>query len=64
MIESTASVVVEQEPVDRLRPDLGNLKHISQDELEALTRSIREWGLVDPTIEHLRKPRPSDGAIA
>ncbi len=50
MIESMPPVVVEQVRIDALRPDIGNPRHISQDELEALERSIREWGLVDPII--------------
>ena len=58
MIESMPAVVVEQVSVDRLRPDVGNPRHISPDELEALTRSIREWGLVDPIIA-----RREDGSI-
>ena len=33
-----------------LRPDPANPRRISDQELEALTRSIREFGLVDPII--------------
>ncbi|MFV2064846.1 MAG: DNA methyltransferase [Chloroflexota bacterium] len=58
MSESMPSVVVEQAAVERLRPDPGNPRHISQNELEALQRSIREWGLVDPIIA-----RREDGSV-
>ena len=33
-----------------LRPDPANPRRISDDELESLTRSIREFGLIDPII--------------
>ena len=37
-------------PIGDLRPDPFNPRRISDAELEALTRSIREFGLVDPII--------------
>ncbi|OGT25334.1 MAG: hypothetical protein A2Z17_04600 [Gammaproteobacteria bacterium RBG_16_66_13] len=36
--------------IDELRPDPVNPRRISDDELEALTRSIREFGFVQPII--------------
>ena len=33
-----------------LRPDPANPRRISDEELESLTRSIREFGLIDPII--------------
>ena len=36
--------------IGELRPDPANPRRISDDELESLTRSIREFGLVDPII--------------
>ena len=36
--------------IDSLLPDPANPRRISDAELEALTRSIREFGLVDPII--------------
>ena len=36
--------------VKDLRPDPANPRRISDEELEALTRSIREFGLIDPII--------------
>ena len=36
--------------IDSLRPDPANPRRISDAELEALTRSIREFGLIDPII--------------
>ena len=37
-------------PIDDLRPDPGNPRRISDEEMESLTRSIREFGMVDPII--------------
>jgi DNA modification methylase len=50
---------VEQVPIDQLRPDPANPRRISDAELDALTRSIREYGLVQPIIA-----RPNDTVIA
>lgn len=36
--------------IDELRPDAANPRRISDSELEALTRSIQEFGLIDPVI--------------
>ena len=37
-------------PIGELRPDPANPRRISDQELESLTRSIREFGLVDSVI--------------
>ena len=44
------SLLVEQVPLDALRPDPANPRRISEAELEALTRSLREWGFVQPLV--------------
>jgi len=49
-VASENRITVEQVPIDELRPDPANPRRISDAELEALTRSIREFGLVDPII--------------
>lgn len=54
----TGRLQIEHVPIDRLRPDPANPRRISEDELEALTRSIREFGLVDPVIA-----RREDGTV-
>ena len=41
---------IERVPTDTLRPDPANPRRISDIELEALTRSIQEFGLVDPIL--------------
>jgi DNA modification methylase len=41
---------MEQVPIDQLRPDPANPRRISDAELEALTKSILQFGLVDPII--------------
>jgi len=43
-------LVIEHVPIRDLRPDPFNPRRISDAELEALTRSIQEFGLVDPII--------------
>ena len=47
---STAALEITQLSIDELRPDPANPRRISDAELEALTRSIREFGVVDPVI--------------
>ena len=49
MPESTALEITHL-PVRDLRPDPANPRRISDEELESLTRSIREFGLIDPII--------------
>src|SRR5664280_3451636 len=41
---------VEQIPIDQLRPDPANPRRISEEELDALERSIRQFGFVEPVI--------------
>ncbi len=43
-------IQIEDVPIGELRPDPANPRRISDPELEALTRSIREFGLIDPII--------------
>ena len=51
MVKDTAPELrIEHVPIDDLRPDPGNPRRITDAELEALTRRIREFGLVDPII--------------
>ena len=45
-------------PIDTLRPDPFNPRRISDAELEALTRSLQQFGLVDPIVA-----RREDGAV-
>ena len=46
----TQELVIQQVPTDDLRPDPANPRRISDDELEALTRSIQEFGVVQPVL--------------
>jgi len=49
--ETTASDRrIDHVSVDSLRPDAANPRRISDAELEALTRSTREFGFIDPVI--------------
>jgi DNA modification methylase len=50
MTATTPTLVVSDTPVDGLKADPANPRRISDAELEALTRSLREFGLVDPII--------------
>src|SRR5271157_4154764 len=49
-MKTLQQIQIEQVPTGDLRPDPANPRRISETELEALTRSIREFGLVDPII--------------
>jgi len=49
-ISAKALITVEYVEIDRLKPDPANPRHISDQELEALTRSISQFGMVDPVI--------------
>ena len=46
----SVGLVVDEVDVGDLRPDPFNPRRISDHEMEALTRSIQEFGLVDPII--------------
>jgi ParB-like chromosome segregation protein Spo0J len=43
-------LAIEHVAIDALRPDGGNPRRISDAELESLTRSIQQFGLIDPVI--------------
>src|SRR3990172_4987609 len=43
-------ITIEQVPIDQLRPDPANPRRISDADLEALTRSLKEWGFVQPVL--------------
>ncbi len=44
------ALTVEDVAIERLRPDPANPRRISEDELEALTRSLRQFGFVQPVL--------------
>ncbi len=44
------SLTVEEVALDRLRPDPANPRRISEDELDALERSLRQFGFVSPVL--------------
>ena len=50
IMNTPALLTVEYLPIGDLKPDLFNPRRISDEELEALTRSIQQFGLVDPII--------------
>jgi ParB/RepB/Spo0J family partition protein len=50
MTIASPSLAVEQVAIDSLRPDPANPRRISEEELDALTRSIRAWGFVEPVV--------------
>jgi len=49
-VPAAAGLAIEQVPIDALRPDPANPRRISDEELEALTRSLRQWGFVQPIL--------------
>ena len=44
------TMTVEEVPIDELRPDPANPRRISTEQLEALTRSLKEYGFVQPVL--------------
>jgi len=55
---SFSSLTVEEVPIDLLRPDPANPRRIGDEELDALERSIRQFGFVQPVLA-----RKEDGAV-
>ena len=49
-MKTEQTIQIEQLPIGELRPDPANPRRISDQELETLTRSISEFGLIDPII--------------
>jgi len=49
-MKTEQQIQIEQLPINELRPDPANPRRISDQELETLTRSISEFGLIDPII--------------
>jgi DNA modification methylase len=47
---SMSTLAVEQVPIDELRPDPVNPRRIGEDELDALERSLRQFGFVQPVL--------------
>ena len=50
MTAHLSDLVVEQVPIDELRPDPANPRRIGDDELDALERSLRQFGFVQPVL--------------
>jgi DNA modification methylase len=50
MTTAIATVEIENVDIDSLHPDPANPRRIGKDELEALTRSLREFGFVVPVL--------------
>ena len=49
-MQQTKELEITHLPIGDLRPDPANPRRISDEDLESLTRSIREFGLIDPII--------------
>jgi ParB-like chromosome segregation protein Spo0J len=47
---ATTLLTVDQVPIDQLRPDPANPRRISDEELDALERSLRQFGFVQPVL--------------
>jgi DNA modification methylase len=58
MTTMPVALTVEEVPIDLLRPDPANPRRISDEELDSLERSIREWGFVQPVLA-----RKEDGTV-
>jgi DNA modification methylase len=46
----SSALTIEQVPIDQLRPDPANPRRIGEEELDALERSIRQFGFVQPVL--------------
>ena len=57
-VAHSAPLTVEQVHLDQLRPDPANPRRIGDEELDALTRSLREFGFVQPVLA-----RKEDGVV-
>lgn len=55
---SPPALEITQVPIDLLRPDPANPRHMDEDEADALERSIRQFGFVQPVLA-----RREDGTI-
>ena len=44
------ALTVEQVPIDVLHPDPANPRRIGEEELDALERSLRQFGFVQPVV--------------
>jgi len=55
---TTMPVTVDEVAIDLLRPDPANPRRIGDDELDALTRSLRQFGFVQPVLA-----RREDGIV-
>jgi DNA modification methylase len=49
-VSTSPALVIEQVPLEQLRPDLANPRRISEEELDALERSLRQFGFVQPVL--------------
>jgi len=56
------NITIEYVAIQNLKPDPVNPRRISDQELEALTRSIREFGLIDLLAEMANAPRDNRAA--
>ena len=54
----TQNLTIEQVPIDLLHPDPANPRRISDEELDALERSLRQFGVVQPIVA-----RREDGTV-
>jgi hypothetical protein len=50
LASTVPSLVIEQVQLELLRPDPANPRRISEDELDALERSLRQFGFVQPVL--------------
>ena len=57
MQQADHDLAVVHVPIDDLRPDPANPRRISDAELDSLTRSIRQFGFVDPVIARRLRTR-------
>ena len=49
-VPSLRPLTIAQVPIDLLRPDPANPRRISEEELDSLERSLRQFGFVQPVL--------------
>ena len=56
-VRMTVTLTVEEVSVEALHPDVSNPRHMDVAELDALTRSMAEFGFVQPVVVRVRRHR-------
>jgi hypothetical protein len=53
---AASPTAVDHVPIDELRPDPANPRRVDEAELDALERSLRQFGFVQPVLAFIASP--------